>query len=608
MRSLQTILYIFTIKFLIFNQILANELIISHAISMNGIPKYDKNFKNFDYVNALAPKGGKVRLNHIGTFDSFNPFISKGVPAIGTNMIFQTLTVGSADEPFTQYGLIAEKLEYPSDRKWVVYHLNPKARFNDGKPIEPDDVIFSYNTLLKKGSPFYKVYYKDVIKVEKNSKNSVKFYFNEENINRELVLIIGQLPVLPAHYWKNHEFSKSSLVPPLGSGAYRIKKFEAGKYVIYERVKNHWSEELPVKKGMNNFDEVRYDYYRDSTVALEAFKAGEYDFRREMNSKRWATSYEGKAFDNNFIIREEIDHEMPTGMQGFAFNIRRDIFINPMVRQALTYAFDFEWTNKNLFYGQYKRSKSYFTNSELASSGLPSKEELELLNPLKNDLPKEIFNTPYLLPKTDGSGNIRKQLKIANALLEKAGWIINAGKRIHSKSRAALKFEILLISPSFERVVIPFTKNLNRLGIEANVRVVDTAQYINRLRSFDFDMIIMSIGQSLSPGNEQKNYWHSESAERMGSRNYIGIKNSAIDKLINHLIYAPDRQSLITATHALDRALLWGHYVIPNWHINYYRISYWNKFSKPEIVPKYGLGFFNWWIDEEKKKTIYLKK
>lgn len=327
-----------------------------------------------------------------------------------------------------------------------------------------------------------------------------------------------------------------------------------------------------------------------------------------MNSKRWATSYEGKAFDNNYIIREEIDHEMPTGMQGFAFNIRRDIFINPMVRQALTYAFDFEWTNKNLFYGQYKRSKSYFTNSELASSGLPSKEELELLNPLKNDLPKEIFNTPYLLPKTDGSGNIRKQLKIANALLEKAGWIINAGKRIHSKSRAALKFEILLISPSFERVVIPFTKNLNRLGIEANVRVVDTAQYINRLRSFDFDMIIMSIGQSLSPGNEQKNYWHSESAERMGSRNYIGIKNTAIDKLINHLIYAPDRQSLITATHALDRALLWGHYVIPNWHINYYRISYWNKFSKPEIVPKYGLGFFNWWIDEEKKKTIFLKK
>ena len=327
-----------------------------------------------------------------------------------------------------------------------------------------------------------------------------------------------------------------------------------------------------------------------------------------MNSELWATSYKGKAFEKKHIIREEISHEMPRGMQGFAFNTRRTIFKDPKVRKALSYAFDFEWSNKNLFYGQYKRSESYFTNSELSSSGLPSQEELKLLLPLKSNLPKEIFNTPFTLPKNDGSGNIRKQLRTASNLLEEAGWVINFGKRTHSKSGNVLEFEILLISPSFERIIIPFTKNLKRLGIDAQVRVVDTAQYINRLRSFDFDMIVMVIGQSLSPGNEQKNYWHSRSADRNGSRNYVGIKNPAIDKLVDHVIYAPDRESLIIRARALDRALLWGHYVIPNWHINYYRISYWNKFSRPEITPKYGLGFFNWWIDEDKKNNLFTKK
>ena len=431
------------IGFMILGEIHAAEVISAHGIAMNGTPRYSEGFKHFDYVNPEAPKGGKVRLSSIGTFDSFNGFISKGVSADGIGMIYETLTTGSSDEPFTEYGLLAEKIEYPSDRKWVIYHLNPKARFHDGEPVKPEDVIFTFNTLLEKGAPFYKSYYGEIKKVEKLGPQKVKFHFDPETTNRELVLITGQLPVLPKHYWEGRDFSKSSLEPPLGSGAYKIKKFEAGKYIIYERVKNHWAEELPVHLGMNNFDEVRYDYYRDATVALEAFKAGEYDFREENNSKLWATAYTGKSFDQNLVIRDEISHELPRGMQGFAFNTRKSIFKDRKVREALGYAFDFEWSNKNLFYGQYRRSPSYFTNSDLASSGLPSEAELKLLRPLKDHLPEEVFSKAYVLPKTDGSGNIRKQLRKASQLLKEAGWEVKDGKRIHTESGQALEFEIL---------------------------------------------------------------------------------------------------------------------------------------------------------------------
>ena len=559
------------IGFMMLGEIHAAEVISAHGIAMNGTPRYSEGFKHFDYVNPEAPKGGKVRLSSIGTFDSFNGFISKGVSADGIGMIYETLTTGSSDEPFTEYGLLAEKIEYPSDRKWVIYHLNPKAHFHDGEPVKPEDVIFTFNTLLEKGAPFYKSYYGEIKKVEKLGAHKVKFHFDPETTNRELVLITGQLPVLPKHYWEGRDFSKSSLEPPLGSGAYKIKKFEAGKYIIYERVKNHWAEELPVHLGMNNFDEVRYDYYRDATVALEAFKAGEYDFREENNSKLWATAYTGKSFDQNLVIRDEISHELPRGMQGFAFNTRKSIFKDRKVREALGYAFDFEWSNKNLFYGQYRRSPSYFTNSDLASSGLPSEAEMKFLRPLKDHLPEEVFSKAYVLPKTDGSGNIRKQLRKASQLLKEAGWEVKDGKRIHTESGKALEFEILLISPAFERIVLPFSKNLERLGVKASVRVVDTAQYINRIRAFEFDMMVMVIGQSLSPGNEQNNYWHSDAAERNGSRNFMGIQSPAIDELISKVIQAPGRGALVNSTRALDRALLWGHYVIPHWHINYYR-------------------------------------
>ncbi|MBC8258381.1 MAG: ABC transporter substrate-binding protein [SAR324 cluster bacterium] len=584
-----------------------SNVIRASAIAMNGTPKYEAGFSHFEYVNPTAPKGGDVRLSSIGSYDSFNAFISKGVTASGLGMIYETLTTGSSDEAFTEYGLIADKIEYPEDRSWVVYHLNPKARFHDGEAINVDDVIFTFNILMEKGAPFYKSYYGDIVEVKDLGSRWVKFKFREGMTNRELVLITGQLPVLPKHYWEGRDFSKSTLEPPLGSGAYRIKDFKAGKYITYERVKNYWAADHPVNKGSNNFDTVRYDYYRDSTVALEAFKAGEYDFREENNSKMWASMYSGKTFENKLTIRAEIPHELPRGMQGFAFNLRRSMFKDRRVREAIGYAFDFEWSNKNLFYGQYRRTDSYFENSELASSGLPSPEELAILEPLRKNLPPEVFNKEFNPPLTDSSGNIRKQLRAASKLLTAAGWKIKEGKRVNS-SGEELKFEILLISPAFERIVLPFKKNLERMGISASVRVVDTSQYVNRIRSHDFDMFVMVIGQSLSPGNEQDNYWSCTAAETSGTRNFMGICNPAIDKLIRLVIEAPDRKSLINRTRALDRALLWGHYVVPHWHINYYRLAYWNKFSRPEKTPKYSLGFFTWWIDSEKQNILLEKK
>ena len=585
-----------------------SNIIKASSIAMNGSPKYSEGFSHFEYVNPGAPKGGKVRLSSIGSYDSFNAFIAKGVTADGLGMIYETLTTGSSDEAFTEYGLIADEIEYPEDRTWVIYHLNPKAKFHDGEAINVDDVIYTFNTLMEKGAPFYKSYYGDIVSVKDLGNRRVKFQFREGMTNRELVLITGQLPVLPKHYWEGRDFSKSTLDPPLGSGAYRIKDFKAGKYITYERVKDYWAADHPVNKGRNNFDIVRYDYYRDATVSLEAYKAGEYHFREENNSKMWASMYSGKTFDQNLTVRAEIPHELPRGMQGFAFNLRRPIFKDRKVREAIGYAFDFEWSNKNLFYGQYKRTDSYFENSELASSGLPSPEELAILEPFRKDLPEEVFSKEFHPPVTDGSGNIRNQLRAASKLLTSAGWEIKDGKRINSATGEQLKFEILLISPAFERIVLPFKKNLERMGIEASVRVVDTSQYVNRIRSFDFDIFVTVIGQSLSPGNEQDNYWSCKAAETNGSRNYIGICNPAIDKLIRMVIEAPDREKLINRTRALDRALLWGHYIIPHWHINYYRLSYWNKFSRPAITPKYSLGFFTWWIDAAKEKSLLEKK
>jgi len=431
-----------------------------------------------------------------------------------------------------------------------------------------------------RASPFYRLYFASIAKAEKVGPRKVKFTF-VDGVNRELPLITGQMPVLSKDYWRGRDFSKTTLTPPLGSGPYRIKSFEPGRSITYERVKDYWGKDLGVRKGQDNFDTIRYDYYRDATVALEAFKAGEYDFRQENISKNWATAYDFPAIKKGLVIKEEIRHQRPTGMQAFVFNTRREIFRDRRVREALAYAFDFEWTNKNLFYGQYTRTRSYFSNSELASKGLPSSAELKILEPYRGRIPDEVFTKVYQPPKTDGSGNIRQNLRRAFKLLAAAGWTFRDRKLVNAETGKPFTFQILLVQPTWERIALPFVRNLKRLGIDASVRTVDTAQYQKRVEEFDFDMVVGMFGQSLSPGNEQRDLWSSAAAATPGSRNIIGIKDKVVDQLIDLIIAAPDWKSLVARTRALDRVLLWGYYVIPHWHIRSFRIASWNKFGRP---------------------------
>ena len=573
-----------------------------HGIAMQDAPKYPADFTHFDYANPAAPKGGEVKLAAIGTFDNLNPFILKGVAASGVGMLFDTLLESSADEAFTEYGLLAESIEMPADRSWVIFNLRAGAKFHDGTPVTADDVVFSFDTFKTKGNPQYRLYYANVSKVEALSASRVKFTFGA-SANRELPLIIGQMQIVSKSYYAKNKFDETTLAPPLGSGPYRVKNVDPGRSITFERDPNYWGRDLPVNKGRYNFDIIRYDYYRDTKVALEAFKAGEYDFRTENVSKDWATAYEFPALDRGMAIKAEIPHEIPTGMQGFAMNTRRPVFADPMVRQALAYAFDFEWANKALFFGAYTRTNSYFSNSELASSGLPSEAELKVLEKYRDILPEEVFSKTYAAPKTDGTGNIRDNLKIAQKLLEQAGWGLQNNQL--QKDGRPMQFEIISNNPAFERVLLPFKNNLQKLGVTASVRTIDSAQYQKRMEEFDYDMTVMSVGQSLSPGNEQRNYWSSRAADTRGSDNYMGIKNPAVDDLVEKIISAPDRASLLTYCHALDRVLLWGHYVIPNWHIRSHRVAYWNKFGYPETRPKYSLGFLDtWWIDADLAKKL----
>ena len=574
-----------------------------HGQAMHGEPRYGPDFTHFDYVRPDAPKGGRVRLSAIGTFDTLNPFTLKGVAAVGLGEVFQTLAAGSDDEAFSQYGEVAESIEVADDRSWVAYRLRPEARFHDGVPITADDVVFSFETLKSKGHPFYRAYYASVTKAEKLGERHVKFHFASGD-NAELPMIMGQLAVLPRHYYEGRDFEATTLDPPLGSGPYRIAEVDAGRSITYERVRDWWAADLPVNRGRFNIDRIRFDYYRDGTVALEAFKAGEYDFRVENNSKLWATGYEGPPFEKKLIVTELIAHERPTGMQAFVFNTRRKPFDRREVREALAYAFDFEWTNKNLFYGQYTRTTSYFSNSELAATGLPSPAELALLEPHRDRLPPEVFEKAYQPPDTSGKGGLRGNLRTALRMLKAAGFEVRDKKLVDTATGAPLEFEILLVSPAFERVVLPFRANLERLGAEVKVRTVDTAQYQKRVDDRDFDMVVNSFGQSLSPGNEQRDYWSSESADIPGSRNVIGVKDPVVDALIEKIIAAPDREALIAAARALDRVLQWGHYLIPNWHIRAYRVAYWDLFERPEQSPKYALGFETWWVDEAKAARI----
>jgi len=579
----------------------------THAIALHGAPKYGPDFTHFDYTDPGALKGGAVHLADIGTFDSLNPFILKGVAASGIMGLFDTLTYHADDEAFSEYGLLAERIEVAPDRSWVSFTLRPEARFHDGSPVTVDDVIFTLRTLKTRGHPFYRAYYANVEKAEPAGERTVKFRFSGGE-NRELPLIVGQMPILSKAYYQDHDFEKTTLEAPMGSGPYRVVSVDPGRSITYRLDPDYWGRELPVNVGRNNFGTIRHDYYRDATVALEAFKAGEYDFRTENVSKAWATGYDSPALRQGLIKKEEIPNEQPTGMQGFVYNTRRPLFSDPRVREALAYAFDFEWTNKNLFYGAYTRTRSYFSNSELASRGLPSAAELQILAPYRKRVPERVFTTAYEPPSTDGSGNIRTNLRQAMRLLKAAGWEIRGGRLTQKGSGAPFEFELLLVSPSFERVALPFKRNLKRLGIDMKVRTVDSAQYEKRVEDFDFDMIVGVWGQSLSPGNEQRDYWSSAKADVPGSRNLAGIRDPVVDALVDQLIAASDRESLIQHTRALDRVLLWGFYVIPHWHIRHYRVAYWDQFDRPAVHPRYALGFDTWWVDPAKAAALHRRR
>ncbi|AOY90165.1 hypothetical protein BKP64_05105 [Marinobacter salinus] len=575
----------------------AGSLTPRAGIAMHGSPKYPAGFAHFDYVNPDAPKGGTLSMSVVANgFDSFNPFDIRGVAAAGiSTYLYDTLLESSADEPFSAYGLIAESLETPPDRSYVIFNLRKEALFQDGEPITAEDVKFSFETLTNKGHPFFRNYYADISEVTVENPHRVRFDFGTTS-NRELPLILGQMPILPAHYWKTREFGENGLTPPVGSGPYRIGEFEAGRSVTYERVTDYWAQNLGVRKGRFNFDRIRYDYYTDDTVVLEAFKAGNLDFRQETSAKNWATAYTGPKFDNGSIVTEAIEHHRPTGMQGFVYNTRRPVFSDPKVREALAYGFDFEWANKNLFYGQYTRTDSYFENSELASSGLPQARELEILEPFKERLSSSVFTEVYAPPETDGQQGLRKNLRTALELLTEAGYIIRDGKMVNAETGQPLAFEVLLAQKNFERVVLPFKNNLAKLGIDVSVRLVDSNQYVQRVREFDFDMITQVLPQSDSPGNEQREYWHSSNVDAVGSRNYMGVNDPVVDELVSMVIQAPDREELVQRVRALDRVLLHGHYVIPHWYLARDRVAYWKQLVRPETTPKNGIDLNNWWV------------
>lgn len=575
----------------------------SHALTLYGEPpKYPADFSHFEYVNPEAPKGGTLRLSGFGSFDSLNGFISRGNSADRLGLIYDTLTFHSLDEPFTEYGLLAERIEHPEDNTWVRFYLRPQARFHDGQPVTANDVVFTFNTLVEKGAPFYRAYYADVKEVVADDERTVTFHFHHGR-NRELPLVLGQLPVLPAHYWAERDFARTTLEPPLGSGPYRIAQVNAGRSISFSRVEDYWGADLPVNRGFYNFDRVVVDYYRDLGVALEAFKAGQFDFNQEYSARNWAGGYASPALRDGRIIQEEIPNLNTQGMQGFVFNMRRPYFQDRRVRKAITLLFDFEWANGRLFHNAYERSSSYFGNSELGAEGLPDEAELALLEPWREQLPDSVFGPAWSPPRTDGSGVIRKQMREAYALLQEAGWRIENDLLVNEDGEP-LRFEFLIVQADFERVLLPYKRNLASLGIELTLRRVDTSQYINRLRSRDFDMVVTSFGQSNSPGNEQREYWHSASADNPGSRNLMGLRHPAVDALVDGLIQADSRESLITHTRALDRVLRAKHILVPNFHTTVYRVAYWNRFAHPALPPKYDLGLFTWWEDPAKAAAL----
>jgi microcin C transport system substrate-binding protein len=584
----------------------------SHGYAQFGTLKYPARFTHFDWVNPQAPKGGTLRVMAFGTFDTVNPYTFKGTSPVttanflqyGINELNEPLMVGtgqyspSGDEPASSYGLIAQSVEYSEDRSWVVFNLRPEARFHDGTPITAYDVAFSYRTLLKDGHPLYRTALQEVLRVDILNKQRIRFVLKRSG-NPLLILRLGELPVLPQHYWKDRDFKATTFEPPLGSGPYRITSVTPGRQLIFERVKDYWGKDLAVNRGKYNFDRMEVEFYRDSDVAFEAFKAGEFDIYIEHQAKNWANGYNFQAIRRGDVIKAQIPHQIPTQSQGLFMNTRRATFSDVKTREALGLMFDFEWTNRALFSDAYKRTTSYYPNSEFTTSGLPVGGEWLMLKPYKEQLPAKLFTETFTLPTTDGRGIPRETMRKALALLAEAGWKLN-GQRLQNADGQPLRFELLLVNPNLERLYQPYIENLNSIGIDARLRTVDRAQYKQRLDQFDFDMISMTLNQTLSPGLEQWQYFHSSQVGVKGSKNYAGIANPVVDHLLEQLLAARTRDEQVAAGKALDRVLLWQHYSIPNWYLNYHRLAYRNRLAFV-TTPPYTLGLSAWWLKSSEK-------
>ncbi len=567
----------------------------TYALSLTGGVALPQDFSHFPAANPNAPKGGSVALAAVGSFDSLNPFIVRGSPASGLGRVWDTLMVDNPGEAATAYVHLAKTVDVAADHLSVTYVLRPEAKFSDGAPVLASDVVWSFNTLRDKGRPNYRTYWADVSEAVATDPHTVVFHFKTAD-NHELPQILGEIPVLPEHWWQGRDFTAPLHDPPVGSGPYRVAQVDFGRTIVYQRVPDWWAANLPTGRGLNNFDTIRYEYFRDPTVAFEAFKAGQVDFRQESISKNWATGYDFPAVQNGLVKKEALPDQLPTGMQAFAMNTRRAVFQDVRVRQAMNELFDFQWMNKTLFYGLYTRTDSYFSNSVFASSGVPQGSELALLEPFRGKLPPALFTAAFSLPVTDGSGNNREGLRRAYDLLQQAGWTVKDRKMVNAQGQQ-MSFEILLNEPAFERVGLPYVQWLGRLGIDAHVRTVDAAQFQKRMDDLDFDMATVVVPESDSLGNEQTDFWSCQSAKQPGTQNYAGVCNPAVDALVADIVSAKSHDDLVTAAHALDRVLLWNWYMVPQWHLQQVWVAYWNRFGHPSQPVRTGLDFATWWVD-----------
>jgi microcin C transport system substrate-binding protein len=577
---------------------------VSHGLSVFGDLKYAADFKHFEYVNPNAPKGGEIRTYGIDSFDTLNPFLLRGVPPTAVALLFDTLMVRALDEPDAMYGLVAGSVEMPDDKSWIAFRLRPEARFHDGTKVTAEDVVATFELLLDKGHPRFKLLYEGVAGVTAPDAATVRFDF-KPGPQRDLPVRLAELPVLSRAYYEKVPFDRTTVEPPLTSGPYRVGRIEPGRRIEYVRVPDWWAKDLAVSRGTYNFDRVRIEYFRDRDVALEGFFAGAYDYREEFTARDWSTKYADKpAVQSGLIVRETLPDNTPSGVQAWFFNLRRERFADRRVREALDLAFDFAWTNQNLFYGLYERTSSMFENSNLAAREPPGPDELALLEPLRGKVPEEVFTTPFKSPVAGDAAKFRAQLRRAAELLRAAGWTVRDGKLRNAKGEA-FEIEFLIFESGFQRIINPYIRNLERLGIDAKIRVVDVANFINRRLSYDFDVVIERYVQNLTPGIEQREYWGSQAAAMQGSRNLAGIRDAAVDALIEKVIAAKDRPSLVSATRALDRVLMWNRYSVPQWYKGVHNIAYWNKFSRPAVAARYDLPVLEtWWYDEAKARAL----